>query len=209
MNPRLLLLGAVAVVAFGLGAIFTLRSGAPGPADPDGPGYVLDEPRPLPAFTLVDDAGTPFASGDFQGHWSLLYFGFTYCPDVCPSALSVMAQVKAQLDAQEGLDDRYYLVSVDPERDSPERLREYVRYFDPEFRGLTGTFDQLDVLTLAAGAVYRVPEEPEDENYLVAHSSTFTLVDPRGRIHAIFTSPFEPGPIADRLTRIMNATPGP
>lgn len=201
MNARTATLVIVALAAFGLGAWFALRP-APEPAEPAGGGYVLDAPRDLPAFTLVDDRGRPFTDADFEGHWSLLYFGFTYCPDICPSALSVMAQVKEELDGEDGLDDRYFLVSVDPDRDTPERLAEYVKYFDPTFRGITGDFEQLDLLTTAAGAVYKVPEQPEDENYLVAHSSTLTLVDPEGRIHAIFTSPFDPAAIGADLARI-------
>lgn len=196
MNARVLLVALVALAAFGLGTWYAM---APRQAPEPTGGYVLDAPRPLQPFQLVDDQGRPFSQEDFRGHWSVLYFGFTYCPDVCPSALSVMAQVKQELDAVDGLDDRYYLVSVDPDRDTPERLAEYVNYFDPEFRGVTGAFDQLDIITLAAGAVYRVPEAPEDENYLVAHSSTLTVIDPDGRVHAIFTSPFDPTAIADVL----------
>jgi len=201
VSGRTGLLVAVALVAFGLGAWFALSPGNGGD-DLQVRGYVLDVPRPLPDFELLDEQGRPFTRDDFTGHWSLLYFGFTYCPDICPSAMSVMARIKAELEGIEGLDDRYYLVSVDPERDTPERLAEYVAWFDPEFRGVTGPFEQLDQVTRAAGAVYKVPEEPEDENYLVAHSSTLTLVDPEGRIHAIFTSPFEPAAIATTLERV-------
>ena len=200
MGPRVLIL-LVAVAAFALGIFLALGPGKPEPAEPTG-GYVLDEPRALPPFTLVDDAGASFTQDDFRGHWSMLYFGFTYCPDICPSSLSVMAQVKSALDERDEVDDRYYLVSVDPDRDTPERLKEYVQYFDPEFRGLTGDFDQLDQVTRAAGAVYKVPDAPEDEDYLVAHSSTLTVIDPDGRLKAIFTSPFDPTEIAKVMRRI-------
>ncbi len=192
----------VGLLAFGLGAWWAVTSSQPD-LEMAGSGYVLPEPRDLPAFELVDGQGVAFSQTDFQGHWSVLYFGFTYCPDVCPAALAVMAQVKQQLDGDEDLDDRYYLVSVDPARDTPVRLTEYVTYFDPEFLGLTGEFDQLDRLTRAAGAVYKVPDAPEDDNYLVAHSSTLTLIDPAGRVHAIFTSPFDPNVIADKLGALM------
>ena len=210
MNARTAIIAVVAVVAFGLGIWFSLQEGeivGSGP-EPTG-GYVLDQPRALPAFELVDERGEAFTQANFEGHWSLLYFGFTFCPDICPSALGVMAEVKRELDAVEGLDDRYYLVSVDPDRDTPERLAEYVTYFDPAFRGVTGDFDQLDIVTRAAGAVYKVPEAPEDENYLVAHSSTLTLIDPRGRIHAIFTSPFDPAAIARDFARLGEQGVGP
>ncbi len=189
----------VAVVAFGIGAWFTLGTRSEPRPEPVSRGYVLDEPRALPDFTLVDDTGDEFTQAGFQGHWSVLYFGFTFCPDICPNSLAVMAQIKQQLAEAGALDDRYYLVSVDPARDTPQRLAEYVTYFDPDFRGLTGDFDQLDLLTRAAGAVYRVPDDPVDENYLVAHSSTLTVIDPQGRIHALFTSPFDPQAIAARL----------
>jgi protein SCO1/2 len=210
MNARTAIIALVAAAAFGLGIWFSLQQGA---IDGSGPepagGYVLDQPRPLPAFELVDERGETFTQADFEGHWSLLYFGFTYCPDICPSALGVMAQVKRELDAVEGLDDHYYLVSVDPDRDTPERLAEYVTYFDPAFRGVTGAFDQLDIVTRAAGAVYKVPEAPESDDYLVAHSSTLTLIDPQGRIHAIFTSPFDPAAIARDFGRLGGQGVGP
>ncbi len=210
MNARAAIIAFVAVVAFGLGIWFSLQQGGidGSGAEPAG-GYVLDQPRPLPAFKLVDERGEPFNQSDFEGHWSLLYFGFTYCPDICPSALGVMAQVKRELDAVQGLDDRYYLVSVDPDRDTPERLAEYVTYFDPAFHGVTGAFDQLDIVTRAAGAVYKVPEAPESDDYLVAHSSTLTLIDPRGRVHAIFTSPFDPAAIARDFERLGKQGVGP
>lgn len=199
MSVRAALIVLVAVAAFGLGTWYSMGQ-RPAP-EPTG-GYILDAPRPLPEFTLVDETGEAFSNEELRGHWSLLYFGFTYCPDICPSALGVMAQVKRELDAVAGLDDRYFLVSVDPDRDTPERLAEYVTYFDPSFRGVTGEFDQLDIVTRAAGAVYKVPEAPESDDYLVAHSSTLTLIDPQGRIHAIFTSPFDPVAIARDLERL-------
>lgn len=196
MNPRVLLVILVGLGAFALGTWYAL---APRQAPEPTGGYVLDEPRALPAFSLIDEQGRAFTEEDFLGHWSMLYFGFTFCPDICPNSLSVMAQVKSELEALQGLDDRYYLVSVDPDRDTPERIAEYVAYFDPAFRGITGAFDQLDIITRAAGAVYKVPEAPENEDYLVAHSSTLTVIDPEGRIHAIFTSPFVPEDIARSL----------
>jgi protein SCO1/2 len=210
MNGRIAFIVLVGVAAFGLGIWASMQTDddfGSGP-EPTG-GYVLDQPRPLPAFELVDEHGAPFTEADFEGHWSLLYFGFTYCPDICPSALGVMAEVKRKLDAVDGLDDRYYLVSVDPDRDTPERLAEYVTYFDPTFRGITGDFDQLDIVTRAAGAVYKVPEAPESDDYLVAHSSTLTLIDPQGRIHAIFTSPFDPASIARDFERLGGQGIGP
>lgn len=200
----------VGALAFGVGAWVSMeRFGVSPAADGQGAiGYVLDTPRPLPEFALTDQDGEPFGTAGFHGDWSLIYFGFTFCPDICPTSLAEMARVHEQLErARPTLRDRYYLVSVDPRRDSPARLRDYVRYFHPEFRGLTGAKEQIDLLVRAAGAVYSVPDAPPDEDYLVAHSSTITLVDPQGRIHAIFTTPLQAGPIADRILEIVDRWP--
>jgi protein SCO1/2 len=212
------LLLVVGVGAFVAGIVVSVMLGRQTEAPPapaaDETGYVLDQPRALPDFTLVDQDGQPFGPQDFRGHWSLVYFGYTYCPDICPMSLAEMARVKQVLAEQGGApegemaDARYYLVSVDPRRDSPERLREYVAYFDPAFRGLTGDKAALDAFTRAAGVVYQVPDNPDDDEYLVGHSSTITLLNPDGRIHAIFTTPLEAGAIAGRCAEIGAAWSG-
>src|SRR5688572_258963 len=123
-----------------LGVTAWLFIAARKPARPEIGGYVLATPRELPAVELVDERDAPFRAGAFAGHWSFLYFGYTYCPDVCPLTLVELAELKKLLAANGVAEStRYYLVSVDPERDTPERLREYVAYFDSELRGLTGT----------------------------------------------------------------------
>jgi protein SCO1 len=167
-------------------------------------GYVLDTPRELPSFELIDGRGEPFRETDFEGEWSFLYFGFTYCPDVCPLALVELAGLKQVLAKTHGdLPTSYYLVSVDPARDTPERIGEYVAYFDPEFRGLTGPLDQIDVLAKAAAVLYVIPDVEEGEPYLVGHSSTITVVDPEGRIHAVFTTPLEAERLAADFAKIV------
>ncbi|NRB70281.1 MAG: SCO family protein [Xanthomonadales bacterium] len=200
MPSRWLLL-LIGLGAFGLGAWLALGPGAPKEPETKA-GYVLDEARALPALSLIDEQGQPFTNADFEGQWSLLYFGFTYCPDICPSALGVMAQIKRELDDDASINDHYFLVSVDPERDTPERLREYVQYFDPSFQAVTGEFAQLDQFTRTAGAIYRLPEERAGEDYQVAHSSTLTLINPQGRLHAVFTAPFDAQLIAQDLQQL-------
>ncbi len=116
MKLRHLLLLLVAVGAFVAGIFFAVSPKPP--QEPASGGYVLDEPRPVPPFELLDEQGRAFTQEDFRGHWSLLYFGFTYCPDICPGSMVVMADVKRRLAGESSLDDRYYLVSVDPDRDS-------------------------------------------------------------------------------------------
>jgi protein SCO1 len=201
--PRAVTIGALAGVALALGIAAGIRLLAPTEvtvtaADaPDIGGYVLDTPRTVPPFELVDGQGEPFRHTDFEGEWSLLYFGFTYCPDVCPLALVELAGMKQTLAETHGdIGASYYLVSVDPARDTPERIGEYVAYFDPEFRGLTGALDQIDLLAKAAAVLYVIPEVEEGEPYLVGHSSTITVIDPEGRVYAVFTSPLEADSLA-------------
>lgn len=167
-------------------------------------GYVLATPRDLPAVELVDEHGAPFRPRDFAGRWSFLYFGYTYCPDVCPLTLVEIAKVKLELTAQ-GFAERtaYYFVSVDPKRDTPARLREYVPYFDPELRGLTGSPAALAALAQATDTVFDVPEDSVGDNYLVSHSSNVVLLDPSARLHAVFSAPHDPTTLAQDFTKIV------
>jgi protein SCO1/2 len=202
--------GAAVVTAFGLGVWLSARFASDRddalPTLPalDIGGFVLPEPRPLGGFELVDHEGKPFRASDFEGAWSFLYFGYTYCPDVCPLTLLELAGLKERLaESCENLTDRYYLVSVDPKRDTPARLRDYVTYFDPEFRGLTGALEEIDKLTTQVGAIYSYPEGQEAENYLVGHSSTVTLIDPNGRYHGVFTTPHTAASMAADFPKIL------
>lgn len=194
---------AVAVLAAALGIAAWLNLDARQNRPPEIRGYVLAEPRALPAVELVDEQGAPFRPADFEGRWSLLYFGYTYCPDVCPLTLVQLANLKRALEAQgSAAGVEYYLVSVDPRRDTPARLREYVAYFDPEFHGLTGAPPALAALASATDTVFDVPEGQDGDNYLVSHSSNVVLLDPSARVHAVFTPPHEPAALAADFTKV-------
>jgi protein SCO1/2 len=204
-SQRFWLLGATAVVgaAFGVTLAIHLLRGSAAPPPSIG-GYVLPEPRALPAVELIDDHGMSFTPPGFVGHWSFLYFGYTYCPDVCPLALIELASLKKTLGSE--LPDEpveYYLVSVDPARDTPERLREYVAYFDPSFHGLTGSPADLMQLAERTGSVFFVPDDQTGDNYLVSHSSNVVLLDPDGRLHAVFTPPRNPAQLATDFAKIV------
>ena len=187
-----------------LGVVTWLALAAREPALPEIGGHVLATPRELPAVDLVDERGAPFGPGSFASHWSFLYFGYTYCPDVCPLTLVELAKLKQALAAG-GLAERteYYLVSVDPKRDTPARLREYVAYFDPELRGLTGSAHALTTLAKATETVFDVPDPTDDDNYLVSHSSNIVLLDPDGRVHAILTPPHDPSTLAADFAKVV------
>ena len=193
---------AAAALALGLGTWLVLDAFKAPPLEIHG--YVLATPRDLPADDLVDEHGEPFRLHDFVGRWSFLYFGYTYCPDVCPLTLVELTKVKLQL-AADGFAEpsAYYFVSVDPRRDTPARLREYVAYFDQDLRGLTGSAAALAALARATDTVFDVPDDAAGDNYLVSHSSNIVLLDPNGRVHAVFAPPHEPAKLAGDLTKIV------
>ena len=199
---------AAAAAALGLGTWLVLAAHKAPPLEIHG--YVLTTPRDLPADDLVDEHGEPFRLHDFVGHWSFLYFGYTYCPDVCPLTLVELTKVKLQL-AADGFAEpsAYYFVSVDPRRDTPARLREYVAYFDQELRGLTGSAAALAALARATDTVFDVPDDSAGDNYLVSHSSTVVLLDPNGRVHAVFAPPHDPAKLAGDFTKIVDRYNGP
>lgn len=195
-------LAAVAALAAGLGAaVFVFRDTPRAP--PAIGGYLLAEPRALPPVELVDENDQRFTPNQFAGHWSFVYFGYTYCPDICPLALLELAAVKERL-ADTGITApiEYYLVSVDPQRDTPARLKEYVQYFDPAFHGLTGPFDALFTLSRAAESLFFIPPGQDPDAYLVSHSNNVVLLNPAGHLHAIFTSPHTPDQLASDFVSV-------
>jgi protein SCO1/2 len=154
---------------------------------------VLEPPSPAPDFTLRTDEGKSFRLGDWRGNVILLYFGYTSCPDVCPTTLAEFAEVKKQLGPA-GQHLRVALVTVDPERDTPKRLRTYTRAFDPTFLGLTGSRDTLASVWKAYGVYvqsHRVPGS--SEGYVVDHSATTFVIDANGnlRLAIPFGTPVE------------------
>jgi protein SCO1/2 len=193
---RQVALAAAAALAAGLGAATWVARDRP-TAPPAIGGYLLAEPRLLPPVELVDENDERFTPAQFAGHWSFVYFGYTYCPDVCPLALLELAAVKERLvDAAVTAPVEYYLVSVDPRRDTPARLKEYVQYFDPAFHGLTGPVDALVTLSRAAESLFFIPPGQDPDAYLVSHSNNVILLNPAGELYAIFTSPHAPDQLA-------------
>lgn len=167
-------------------------------------GTDLSPPRGLPAFELVDHRGAPFNRQSLAGHWSLVFPGFTQCPDICPTTLAILNRLMAQLDGgAKGM--RVVLLTVDPERDSPEALARYLGYFSNEFIGVTGDAGELARLHAALGiTAIRIPGAGGD--YSVDHSAPLLLIDPEGRLAGYFLPPFEVGALASdlapRLARI-------
>jgi protein SCO1/2 len=165
-------------------------------------GTLLEPPRPLPTLTLVDQAEQPFTLERLRNRWTLLFFGFTNCPDVCPATMGVMKQIEASLqDLPAARRPQIVLVSVDPERDTPQQLASYVKFFSPSFTGVTGTQDAIGAFTRAMGVPVAISKR--DGNYSVDHSAAMFLIDPGANLRALFSTPHEPAKIGADYRRIV------
>jgi len=166
---------------------------------------LLSPPRPVPPLALVDQDNQPFDTARLRGGWSFVFFGFTSCPDVCPVTLSALAATNKLLaDLPAALRPRVVMISVDPERDTPEHLAAYVKAFDPTFVGATGTKAAIDELAQRMGVL--VAKRPlEGGSYSVDHTTSVFLIDPDGALRALFSPPHTPKLIAEDYRRITGA----
>jgi protein SCO1/2 len=168
---------------------------------------VLPDARVITDFRLADHHSQPFTLADLRDRWSLIFFGFTHCPDVCPGTLFELQKVKENLEQQlqaETEQPQILFISVDPERDTPAKLEQYLAYFDPGFIGIVAEPAQLQPLTRQLGIAYRVEDhEPGALQYDVAHSASILLTDPQGRLFGIFTPPHDAAKISADLMAII------
>lgn len=149
----------------------------------------------LPEFELVRDSGT-FTAQDLLGRWSVVFIGYTFCPDICPTTLADLNRIYPQLKQNPAdAEVQVIFLSVDPNRDTPENLTEYTHYFNSEFVGVTAAHEVLFPLTRALGMVYSIVEEGTEGAYLVDHSASIALLNPEGKLQAVFRPEFEPGSI--------------
>ena len=168
---------------------------------PDKVMTLLPDPKLLTAFALTDDKNRVFDLARLKGKWSFLFFGFTHCPDVCPTTLAVLARARDSMaKSMAGAENiQFVFVSVDPNRDTDSKLRQYVDYFDTSFIGVTGEDAQIANLAGQLGAAYEVAIAPGVENYPVYHTTGVYLVDPRARFYAVFTPPHDAEAISRRF----------
>lgn len=150
-------------------------------------GMYVEPPFPPNEFVLQSADG-PFGTQELRGSWSVLFFGFTHCPDICPTTLSRLSAAIREAGPRAERDVQVVLVSVDPERDTPERLKAYAGAFGPQFTGVTGTVDEIAAVASAYGIAYMRSETETAAGYLVDHTATMIVLDPQGRIR-LFWSP--------------------
>jgi protein SCO1/2 len=205
MKNRVLLSALFVIVCVALGAgvgIYTTRYHNPGgEIKPDIAGFLWPNPRVIQPFDVVDQNGNPFGLENLTGKWSFLFFGFTHCPDICPITLSLLTQVEEKITTD---NLQIIFVSVDPKRDTPEQVMEYVHYFSKDMIGLTGTDEQIAGLARQIGVLYVENEETAPGDYFVDHSASVFLISPSGQWVGIFTAPHEVNDIVNRFNAISD-----
>ena len=204
-TPKTLLLAAICLLVAAAAGVTSARYFFDGQSAPPDDITVLEPARVIPDISLINDQSQPFGLPQLSGQWSLLFFGFTHCPDICPNTLGILNAVHANLEQDDNSPPlKVIFVSVDPRRDKPENLRKYVRYFDEDFSGVTGEIEQIKRLTGALYLPFAYSDNP-DGSYGVEHSAALVLVNPQAKARAYFTPPHTPQKLADDLKAVMDA----
>jgi protein SCO1 len=165
-------------------------------------GTLLQPPRVLPLFSLVNQDKQPLTPGYFNGHWTLVYFGFTNCPDICPTTLATLADVEKKLsDLTTTQQPQTLFISVDTLRDTPEQIKTYLQSFSPHFIGATGT--QSDIVALADAFSAPVSVQTKDNNVVVDHSAAIFVVNSKGLLRAVFSGPHQIDSLAADLRQLV------
>jgi len=151
-------------------------------------GLVIQSPNQVPDFTLTTHTGERMSLSELRGKVVLLYYGYTFCPDVCPTTMNELKKMNAAL-GRSADDVQIVLVSLDPDRDTPDVLREYLSHFDPSFLGLTGTDEELLAATTPLGIYYSRHEGTAATGYLVDHTASVTVIDKEGYLRLVY--PFD------------------
>lgn len=166
-------------------------------------GAIFPQAKFIKHFELIDQNNNIISKRDFLNHWSLIFVGYTNCPDICPTTLSVMNQVIEYMNEQLIQAPEIVFLSVDPERDTPLHLKRYVEYFNKDFLGLTGSLEQVTQVSQNMNAVFRkapgLNGKISSDDYLIDHSSALMLINPQGNLQSILTAPHTPGSIIESI----------
>jgi protein SCO1 len=163
---------------------------------------LLPQSRDLPSLALTDQHGQPLQVDQLKDKWSLLFFGYTFCPDICPATLAQLRQLQGMLPAESKDKLRVVLVTVDPHRDTPEQLKKYLGFFDPAFLGLTGSQEDLQKLAAAVSIPY-IPADTSQENYTVDHSGNLVIIGPDGTQRGFIRAPLNNDKLAAELPSLL------
>lgn len=170
---------------------------------------LFDPPRVLPAFSLRQSDGTPLVPGELKGHWTVVFLGFTHCPDVCPTTLAQLAGAQKQwATLPEASRPRVLFVSVDPERDTPDVIGEYAHAFHRDTLAATADVPALESFAKSLSMVFAkvpAPEGAPADQYSMDHSASLAVLDPQGRLTGFIQPPFDPKDIAADMAALANA----
>jgi protein SCO1 len=195
----------IVIVAFALGLFLARAFLSPRevPVPATERATILPQPRTLAPLDLVDQDGRPLPGDFLRDHWTVVFFGFTQCPDVCPTTLTTLAQMKKELaDLPAAQQPRVLLVSVDPERDTPAILKPYVTFFDPAFLGATGTLAATDQAAAAFAVPFAKVSLP-DGGYTMDHGAGLFIVSPAGAIAAYSSPPLDAAVLARDFRKVV------
>ena len=202
LRAGLFLLACLVVGA--LAGIFTSKYYRPATETAPGiNGLVWPGPKTLETFTMGNQDNELFTRENLDGHWTFIFFGYTHCPDICPITLSLMDRIYEKLQENNRAENvQMVFVSVDPERDTPEKMASYIDYFNSDFTGLTGSIEQLETITRQMGIVYVHGDETAPGEYLVDHSASIFLISPQGKWVGLFSTPHDSEDIYNRFLAI-------
>jgi protein SCO1/2 len=207
-QTTVVVLVALVALVMGLTVFKTLnRSGQLNPAELLDAGIVLlPQSRPLPELTLIDVEGQPQAVAALTGRWTLMFFGYTFCPDICPTTLAELRQLNGLLGEEDRQRVQVVMVSVDPNRDTPQQLKQYLGFFDAGYRGLTGPLGDIQALSGRVGIPF-IPGDESLPNYTVDHSGNLALLGPDGRQHGFIRAPLKVQKLAEALPALLASQP--
>ncbi len=212
-NKSYFLFILVAIVAIGSGLLVQSSKAPPAKLPEFKKTILLPNPKPLVDVEFTDHHGKEFSLEQFKGKWSILFFGFTNCPDVCPTTMHTLKQVKAELEQADVWHNyQVIMVSVDPERDTSERLARYVPFFDPEFIGVSAPLQATESFAKNVGILFFKSDEMPNGGYDVDHGAAIILVNPEGQYAGVITAPHVESTISADLIALseyagVNQTP--
>jgi len=176
----------------------------PGTPPPRINGAIFPEPKDLAPFALQATGGQAFTQQDLRGHWSFIYFGYTHCPDACPTTMLQFKQLETKLRqiAPEALLS-FVMVTVDPERDTSKIMQDYVNHFNPAFIGLGGDPGKIKAFARQLFVAYQRGEENTAIGYAMYHSDSIAIINPEGQFAAVFSSPHKVNNMARDFLKVL------
>lgn len=213
MSKRAILLLVAAALAAGLGLLASQRYFA-SPAAAPGPRVtsitLLPDPRTLPAFSLQQSDGTPLTGDELKGHWTLVFLGFTHCPDICPTTLAQLAGAQKQWAALPAASrPRVLFISADPERDSAELTGKYAHAFHADSLAATAQIPELEAFARSLSLVFMKSPGPsgKPDDYTIDHSAGFAVLDPQARMAGVIQPPFDVNAITADMESLTSSSP--